>query len=265
MPHTVPTSQTSFAIDMYATYADSFDLSFLKSDSGGSELTVSQATSTTTGKKRTTVTVAEVASQLSPCYIPTTVFPDGPQSVAAVKKSPAWTTMEDALFAKANLYTCPLPSPPQDTVSSSASMMSPPAYSAGVGTAWMREIKQEHLILPPSPPESDGAFESDVDMVKNESDTEPCIDIEYFLKNSFDSSSSSKKKPQQDHHVLRECLQDTTFQKKHNLKPIALESLFGGWNLRGDIEPVISLALEQAKCDIRATCSELDISPGKLC
>lgn len=283
MPHTVPTVPTasSFAIDMYSTYADSFDLSFLKSDE-------TQVSTSSNGKKRTTITVAEVASQLSPCYIPTTVFPDSQQQLA---KKPAWNVAMDedtpssgSMFYnnnnnngshyKANLYTCPLPSPPQDSVSSS--VMSPPM------AAWA--IKQEHLILPPSPPESDGAFESDVDIVKNESDTEPCIDIEYFLKSSFDSmnqissttstnstsnktssSSSNLRKAALDHQFLRECLQDTSFQKKHNLRPIALESLFGGWNLRGDIEPVISLALEQAKCDIRATCSELDISPGESC
>lgn len=128
-----------------------------------------------------------------------------------------------------------------------------------------------------------------MDVVKNESSaspssidyadsTESCIDIEYFLKSSFDSmnqisstsvSSSSScnsriSSSKQDHQFLRECLQDTSFQKRHNLRPVALESLFGGWNLRGDIEPVISLALEQAKCDIKATCSALDISPGEF-
>lgn len=288
MPHTVP---TDFAIDMYATYADSFDLSFLKSDSS-SEI-VSQCTSTTTAalssmkQKRSTVTVAEVASQLSPCYIPTTVFNAEQQSSATAMDEDTSTSTSSSSNVptfllgsynkNSNLYITPLPSPPQDSV-----MSPPPAYKCNDNMAtWVREIKQEHLILPPSPPESDSAFESDADIVKNESDAEPCIDIEYFLKNSFDSmnqiNNSSNKcnsnnnnntnnnnKKSQDHQFLRECLQDTSFQKKHNLKPIALESLFGGWNLRGDIEPVISLALEQAKCDIRATCCELDISPGKL-
>lgn len=274
MPHTVP---TDFAIDMYATYADSFDLSFLKSDNG-SEIVSQSATTTPTSsirQKRTKVTVAEVASQLSPCYIPTTVFNAEQQSSAnAMDEDAPVPAFVLAAYKTTNLYTCPLPSPPQDTVQSTSVMSPPPAYKCNGGdnmATWVREIKQEHLILPPSPPESDSAFESDADVVKNESDAEPCIDIEYFLKNSFDSmnqisssKSNNNNKKSQDHQLLRECLQDTSFQKKHNLKPIALESLFGGgWNLRGDIEPVISLALEQAKCDIRATCCELDISPGK--
>lgn len=67
-----------------------------------------------------------------------------------------------------------------------------------------------------------------------------------------------------DHQLLREYLQDTTFQKKHNLKPLALESLFvGDWGARGDIEPVISLALEHARKDVQQTCVTLNISAGK--
>lgn len=67
-----------------------------------------------------------------------------------------------------------------------------------------------------------------------------------------------------DHQLLREYLQDTSFQKKHNLKPLALESLFvGDWSARGDIEPVISLALEHARKDVQQTCVTLNISAGK--
>lgn len=67
-----------------------------------------------------------------------------------------------------------------------------------------------------------------------------------------------------DHQLLREYLQDTTFQKKHNLKPLALETLFvGDWTSRDDIEPMISLALEHAKKDVQQTCNTLDISAGE--
>lgn len=70
--------------------------------------------------------------------------------------------------------------------------------------------------------------------------------------------------PKRDHQLLREYLQDTTFQRRHNLKPIALESLFvGDWDARGDIEPVISLALEHARKDVQQTCIALNISPGE--
>lgn len=295
-------------MDIYASYADSFDLSLLKNTA--EECTNS---SSSNRKNHNSSNVAIVASQMSPEYIPATIFPDSMQSL---KKSLAWNmsssltnsqpqdcvAMEEdpPMFSaqnihnyKTNFYSCPLPSPPQETTvsSSTSSIASPPAYSQHLFNSHIN-IKQEHIILPPSPPESDAAFESDADVVKNEptdnnTTTEPptCIDIEYFLKSSFDSmnqstsnsnnsisdNDSDKKQQQQqqqlqqDHQLLRECLQDTSFQKKHNLRPVALESLFSGcgWNLRGDIEPVISLALEQAKCDIKATCAALDISPGE--
>lgn len=293
-------------MDIYASYADSFDLSLLKNDA---EEQISRKSQCNTAAN------AILASQMSPEYIPATIFPDSMQSL---KKSLAWNAnsnqtnsqqqdcvaMEEdpPMFSaqnihsyKTNFYSCPLPSPPQETTvsSSTSSIASPPAYTQHLFNSHMN-IKQEHIILPPSPPESDAAFESDADIVKNEPtdnnnvNTEPappppptCIDIEYFLKSSFDSmnqssissnnndnesdNNTSDKKHQQDHQLLRECLQDTSFQKKHNLRPVALESLFSGcgWNIRGDIEPVISLALEQAKCDIKATCAALDISPGE--
>lgn len=308
--------QISFSMDIYAQYADSFDLSLLKN-------TTDVNSNSSTSRKNQNSPNVVVASQMSPEYIPATIFPDSMQSL---KKSLAWNmsssqtvnsehthqqqdcvAMEEdpPMFSaqnihnyKTNFYSCPLPSPPQETTvsSSTSSIASPPAYTQHMFHSHMN-IKQEHIILPPSPPESDAAFESDADVVKNEpTDTnnatteqpqppQTCIDIEYFLKSSFDSmnqstsnsnndsisdNNSDKKQQQQqiqqqDHQLLRECLQDTSFQKKHNLRPVALESLFSGcgWNIRGDIEPVISLALEQAKCDIKATCAALDISPGE--
>lgn len=303
--------QISFSMDIYASYADSFDLSLLKNTA--EECATNSSGSNINRKNQNSANVAIVASQMSPEYIPATIFPDSMQSL---KKSLAWNmnssqtnnsqqqdcvAMEEdpPMFSsqnihnfKANFYSCPLPSPPQETTvsSSTSSIASPPAYTQHLFNSHMN-IKQEHIILPPSPPESDAAFESDADVVKNEptettTTTEPptCIDIEYFLKSSFDSMNQStsnsnnnsisdndsdkkhQQQLQQDHQLLRECLQDTSFQKKHNLRPVALESLFSGcgWNLRGDIEPVISLALEQAKCDIKATCAALDISPGEL-
>lgn len=134
-------------------------------------------------------------------------------------------------------------------------------------------IKQEQLLfLPPSPPESvpspqsihcdsfkieqfDESYSNQA--VLSPSCTENSIDIKYLL----DSNSNREQKQQQDHQVLREFLQDTSFQRKHNLKPLALESLFGGLTQQGDIEPVISLALQHAKQEVQATCNALKISP----
>lgn len=130
-------------------------------------------------------------------------------------------------------------------------------------------IKQEYpLVLPPSPPDSNGVpspqsihcdnlkveqFDDGYQSsVLSPSAGESFIDINYLLE-------SDKK---QDHQVLRGFLQDTSFQRKHNLKPLPLENLFGGLSQRGDIEPVISLALQHAKQEVQATCNALNISPN---
>jgi Sterile alpha motif (SAM)/Pointed domain len=133
-------------------------------------------------------------------------------------------------------------------------------------------IKQEqNILLPPSPPDSNGVpspqsahcesfkiEQFDEQSYSNSTILSPncaenAIDIKYLL--------DSREQKQQDHQVLREFLQDTTFQRKHNLKPLALESLFGGLTQQGDIEPVISLALQHAKQEVQATCNALNISP----
>lgn len=62
--------------------------------------------------------------------------------------------------------------------------------------------------------------------------------------------------------LIHEYLQDLCAQKK--LK-CTLDSIFGDvWDVRDDIEPVISLALEQARKDVEQTCLTLNISAGKL-
>ena len=134
-------------------------------------------------------------------------------------------------------------------------------------------IKQEnHINLPPSPPDSNGVpspqsihhcenfkieqFDDSYQTALSPSTGENFIDINYYLENR------DQKPQQQDHQVLRGFLQDTSFQRKHNLKPLPLENLFGGLSQRGDIEPVISLALQHAKLEVQATCNALKISPN---
>lgn len=133
-------------------------------------------------------------------------------------------------------------------------------------------IKQEqHIALPPSPPDSISVPSPLGDSYKieqfedqpysNQPALSPCaenslIDFKYLL--DFNSNSQQKHR---DHQVLREFLQDTSFQRKHNLKPLALETIFGGLTQQGDIEPVISLALQHAKKEVEATCDALSISP----
>lgn len=136
-------------------------------------------------------------------------------------------------------------------------------------------IKQEQQVfLPPSPPDSNPASSPQSIYCENykierldertfskqvlsPNNCESSIDIDFLL----DSKNDIESKPQ-DHQLLREFLQDTTFQRKHNLKPLALESLFGGLTQQGDIEPVISLALQHAKQEVQEACNVLKISPN---
>lgn len=124
------------------------------------------------------------------------------------------------------------------------------------------QFKREVAFLPPSPPESNGVpspqyhheFKMEqVDNLLSPSSTEDSIDISKILQENF-------KDEKKDYNTLREVLQDTSFQRKHNLKPLTLESLFGEFEQEKDIEPVISLALQHAKLEIQATCGSLNIS-----
>lgn len=81
-----------------------------------------------------------------------------------------------------------------------------------------------------------------------------------------------------DHILLRSALEDTSFQKRLNLRPVPLElgtvkmeESSGGTSGAGgdeglatpDIDRVLSLAIEQSKRDVDSTCTVLGISPGK--
>ena len=135
-------------------------------------------------------------------------------------------------------------------------------------------IKQEQLhILPPSPPESScdtptpqsshSSCSSGFDFKSEPFDS----DVETFndLNKNNNNATITSNETCTDHQVLREYLEDTSFQKRNNLKPLALESFIGGLEeVRDNFEPVISLALEHAKREADATCAKLQISQGEL-
>lgn len=78
-----------------------------------------------------------------------------------------------------------------------------------------------------------------------------------------------------DHQLLREVLRDTSFQRKYNLRPVDLGSVGTGFVedmepgecvgdlTREQIEPVLSLAIQQLQKDFDNTCVALGIHPGK--
>lgn len=100
---------------------------------------------------------------------------------------------------------------------------------------------------------------------------------------SAEDSSVQIKTQHQDHQLLREALNDTSFQKKFNIRPIEF-GFFSATKMEEDhhqgerndknilascseplandsIEPVLNLAIEQMKKDVDKTCSTLGISP----
>jgi len=77
-----------------------------------------------------------------------------------------------------------------------------------------------------------------------------------------------------DHQLLREVLRDTSFQRKYNLRPVDLGGVGTGFVedmeagecvgdlAREQLEPVLSLAIQQLQKDFDNTCVALGIHPG---
>lgn len=270
MSQTVPASGNNNNILQYSTdaYADSFDLSLLPSDS---EVPLSPQSE-----------LNAQSPQISLDYIPATIYHDVPMKVEkpwneneSIRSVPdvsndhqqqQTSVLLQQLQKHYQLYPSPLPSPPQENCFNTTVYPPSPCPSIDHNLTSFT-IKQEYHNLPPSPPDSNGA-PSPYCEIKSEPDTDSettLIDINSLLEKTLSDCEQDQKCTQQqgpqDHQLLREYLQDTSFQKKHNLKPLALESLIGGFGERGDIEPFISLALEDAKRDAQAICASLQISP----
>ncbi|XP_058790273.1 DNA-binding protein D-ETS-4 isoform X2 [Phymastichus coffea] len=90
-------------------------------------------------------------------------------------------------------------------------------------------------------------------------------------KDDCDEDAMSKSG---DHQLLREVLRDTSFQRKYNLKPVELGNIGTGYVeemvepgecvgdlAREQIEPVLSLAIQQLQKDFDNTCVALGIHP----
>lgn len=111
---------------------------------------------------------------------------------------------------------------------------------------------------------------------------ETSIDFENILQSlrSSETQTVPEKPKSEDHQLLREVLRDTSFQKKYNIRPFDFELMDAqikieepeeddmmnpcGEQLPSDkIDPVLNLAIEQMRKDVRNTCAALGISPGK--
>ncbi|CAH1400642.1 unnamed protein product [Nezara viridula] len=98
-----------------------------------------------------------------------------------------------------------------------------------------------------------------------------------FAADSFDlsllpASPPVKEEPweeEEDHKLLRQVLKDTSFQRKYNLIPVPVGELGTGFAMeeevgmdlpQEEIEPMLSLAMEQLKSEVHSTCAVLGIS-----
>ncbi|XP_055537613.1 DNA-binding protein D-ETS-4 isoform X2 [Wyeomyia smithii] len=283
-PQTVPAGD--YTSDFFASYAELFDLSLLTQSDGEVPLSPQsqQQRQQLLQQQQETVVQSEVNESLE--YIPATIFHDVPASMQETlqqmkqEKPTSWTeSLEESSLKSALLeqlqagpqyqyYTSTLLSPPQEryavfppsptpSIQDFQSLSIPQTVSSGNFVT----IKQEFCSLPPSPPDSNGAPSPvHCSEIKTEFDAEPSIDIDSLL--------GSPRQPEeellpikQEFQILREHLQDTSFQRKHNLKPVELESLIGGLTTRADIGSVFELALQEVQDGIQATCNVLGISP----
>lgn len=285
MPQSSTVGQYAAQSDTYNVYADNFDLSLLPNSDG--EVPLSP-------QSQLSLDLPEITNI---DYIPTTVFHHQEfQIKSETITSDEYYSTSDMLMVStpqnahhdqqytSHFYNPPQLSPPQDQF---VTIFPPsPAPSHDSSQYHHSNIKQEFCpstttLYPPSPPDSHGSLSprGHFEYFKGEisggssseasgSDSESCIDLNQLL-NEADlrdaGADSSDHHLLLDHQLLRGYLQDTSFQRKHNLKPLALDSLLmGGWASGDDIGPVILLALEQARKDVQQTCAALNIPAGEF-
>lgn len=270
MPQSTTVGQYASQTDSYNVYAENFDLSLLPT--ADSEVPLSP-------QSQLTLDLPEIANIE---YIPTTVFQEFQIKSENITTDDYYST--DMLMVSTpqnthhqytSFYNAPQLSPPQDQFVT----IFPPSPAPSHDSQVHANIKQEfctsnnnYTLYPPSPPDSHGSLSPrcHFEYFKNEisetsgSDSESCIDLDLLL-NEADFSDALRTGDHPDHQLLRGYLQDTSFQRKHNLKPLALESLLmGGWASGDDIGTVILLALEQARKDVQQTCAALNIPAGEF-
>ncbi|XP_065078333.1 DNA-binding protein D-ETS-4 [Ochlerotatus camptorhynchus] len=284
-PQTVPAGD--YTADFFASYAELFDLSLLTPSDGEVPLSPQsqqQQRQQLQLQLQQQQSMIQAGVNASSQYIPATIFHDVPASVQQAllqmkqEKPSSWTeslaesSLKSALLEQLQAgpqyqyYSSPLLSPPQETYtvfppSPTPSIPDFQNFSTPQSSGGFVAIKQEYCSLPPSPPDSNGAPSPvHCSEIKIEFDVEPSIDIDSLLGSPKQPKEEPSDKPQE-FHILREHLQDYSFQRKNNLKPVELESLIGGLTTRADIGSVFELALKDAQDGIQTACNALGILP----
>lgn len=185
-------------------------------------------------------------------------------------------------------YPTPSPSSDEGSIPTVALQPSSPYNSMQYSPVFIKEEPNRLTVpgfaspYPLSPSGSSVSYSSHNQYSSPVPQHEEYIDIEELLKENQilqDNVHQAYKIPKieieepRDHILLRSALEDTSFQKRLNLRPIPLElgsvkmeeSSGGDDNALAapDIDRVLSMAFEQSKRDVDSTCTVLGISPGE--
>lgn len=180
----------------------------------------------------------------------------------------------------------PTPSPSSDEGSIPTVALHPPSpyNSLGYSPVYVKEepnrLSIPDFAYPLSPSGSCVSYASSQHYSSPVPQHDEYIDIEELLKENQILQEQTYLTPKieveevRDHALLRTALEDTSFQKRLNLKPIPLdigvkmEESSGGAGDEAlgapELEQVLSMAIEQSKRDVDSTCTVLGISPGEF-
>lgn len=279
-PQTVPAAG-NYTSDVYASYAELFDLSVNLPNDG--EVPLSPQSQLHQQQQQQSYGGQPAQS---PEYIPATIFHDVPmQPMKQEHPSTAWSdswSSSSSGYSSCGSIISSNPASPESTASSYG-LLDHPHQQTGHQQRTVSPYHHHHqhqagslLDQPIIKTEYDSGAETSIDLESLLGDSSPYhhqsqspspgfVKVEPNYSGPLEQPpSGTASKPQTGgFQILREHLQDTSFQRRHNLKPLELDSLIGGLTTHADIGPVFEFALQEMKNGMQATCTELGISSGK--
>lgn len=279
-----PFELSESADSMYDDYADSFDLSLLSVDNGMHSATVldpqQRHNNQQTHIGQTTNTYASIERNWCNNTSATKVGP--PQQTQDLIP----TVFPPSPTPSIELTAAPISSP----ASNNSTTSSPTSFNLAIKSEPQSHTASSYSLYPPSPPDSNGApspvgYHYDfngkaksepIDALFFQISASPASSTMSSASSSIDSLYAGYANMEQIYAIQQQALADIEANNKDQLihdylldlgaqKKLrsTLDSIFGDdWDVRDDIEPVISLALEQARADVEHTCMALNISSG---
>ncbi|XP_035894216.1 DNA-binding protein D-ETS-4 isoform X1 [Anopheles stephensi] len=266
-PQTVPAG--NYTSDVYASYAELFDLSVLPNDG---EVPLSPQSQQQQQQQH-----AYGGPAQSPEYIPATIFHDVPTGGGPMQpmkqEQPCTSTPWSDSWSSSGYSSCGSvissnPASPESTASSYG-LLDHPHQQPLPTHRTLSPVYNGGLLDRPIKTEYDSGTETSIDLDSLLGDSSPYHPSQAppspaYVKLEPNYSCGQLEqpdiKPQGGFQILREHLQDTSFQRRHNLKPLELDSLIGGLTTHVDIGPVFEFALQEMKNGVQSTCTELGIS-----